>query len=228
MNFLEVLDKMYEENRIENRIPTKNKEYRYYEEIKPLDFASEIRFECLKIREKTKILVCFNSSKIYLSDLDLLNIMLEMNIDEINWFIDNFIKVYNEEGVLFRFKINNEEFQGEGLPYKDGDNIVNIYSDNKMGINDFIFILNLIIIKDYLGTEQLKEKNKEKNLLKTTLCKYISLLKFYGLNSEEIKEILREAEYPIDKRINEVFSSYEKLRNINKIFENNKIFEVEI
>lgn len=232
VNFLQFLDVEYENDKKKNNVPTENKEYRYYEEIIPINFFRAQKFQCLKINKKSKILICFNNLKVYLSDVDILKIILKMEEEQINWFIDNFIKVYNESYEEFEFIIGKEKFKGIGLPYQNTEKSIYIHTDNEINIDSFIFILNFIISKDYLATLRLQESNNDKknkkNLMKATLCKYISLLKFYYFGDKGIEEFLEGLGYPISENIDNVFSSYRKTKKISQLFNNFNVFEEKV
>jgi len=83
-----------------------------------------------------------------------------------------------------------------------------------------------------LGTLKLRRSNNEikknKDLLKTTIYKYISLLKYYYFKDENIASYLKNIEYPIDEELDNVFCSYEKTKKINRLFEAYKVFEAKI
>ncbi|HEY5587525.1 MAG TPA: hypothetical protein VIK86_01060 [Candidatus Paceibacterota bacterium] len=230
MNFLEYLDEQYTTNKKENKIPETNKRYMYYEKIISKDIDEDCqKFELLKIGNKTKILICFKSLRVYLSDLDILNIILKLPENEFNWFIDEFIKICKKQYSIFDFEISSKKFKGIGLPFKESTTKILMHSDNKVAINSFIFIINIILTKDLLGTLKLRrskdEIKKSKDLLKITIYKYIALLKYYHNENEKITCYLKEIEYPTDEKLNDVFSSYEKTREINKVFQNHKLFE---
>lgn len=224
MNFLKTIDQNNEEDRRKNKVQDNNSEYRYYEKVIPLDFHSEIDFTFLKVRKKIKILMCFGTTKIYLSDLDIIKIITEMHEEAIKWFINNLINLYKNKGVVFKFSTCGLTVEGEGLPYEEGEIKVNLFSDNEIHINDFIFVLNLILLKDELATQQQGPKNW-RDIIKITLCKYISLIKFYGLHDDTMKKVLCDLDYPVEKCLDDVYSSYSELIRINKIFENIEKFE---
>jgi|GEM_PF-1320893 len=233
MHFLEYLDKQYINYKEANGIPKMNKQYRYYEEVIPENTNdNDQKFEMLKIGDKSKILICFKSLRVYLSDLDILNIILKLPEDEINWFINEFVNICNKQYTSFEFEISNKKFRGIGLPYKESTTKIRIQCDNEVSINSIIFIVNIILTKDLLGTLKLRRSNNEikknKDLLKTTIYKYISLLKYYYFKDENIASYLKNIEYPIDEELDNVFCSYEKTKKINRLFEAYKVFEEKI
>jgi hypothetical protein len=233
MHFLEYLDKQYIDYKKVNGIPEMNRQYRYYEEVIPQNTDDDNqKFEILKIGDKTKILICFKSLKVYLSDLDIINTILKLPEDEINWFIDEFYYICNKQYTLFEFEISKKKFRGIGLPYKESTNKIRIQCDNEVSINSFIFIINIILTKDLLGTLKLRRSNNEikkaRDLLKATLYKYISLIKYYRFKDENFANYLKDIEYPIDEGLDDVFCSYEKTKKINRLFESYNIFEEKI
>lgn len=230
MHFLEYLDKQYIDYKKVNGIPEMNKQYRYYQKVIPNNIGDDKQeFEMLKIGDKSKILICFKSLRVYLSDLDIINTILKLPEDEIKWFIDGFFNVCNGKYTLFEFEFNKEKFMGKGLPYKEASNKIRIKCDTEISINSFIFIINIIITKDLLGTEKLKrssvKKKKDKDLMKSTLYKYISLLKYYHFKDKDVAGYLKGIDYPIDEELNNVFCSYEKTKKINRLFYAYNVFE---
>lgn len=218
ITFLEYLDEQYEQECRINKIQENNKEFRYYENIQPLDFTPKNSFLCLKA-EKTKILFYQSNVKVYLSDADMINEIV--NIGDVGLLIlEKITELYNGRSHTFSYRINNQDFIGKGIKYIDQELNFLLHTDNIININEFIFILNMIYEKDRLYSE-----NTGNNFLKFTLSKYILLINHYKLQEEKSREYLKEIDYPVDKDIREVFNSPKKTEQINSLFRNIEQFE---
>lgn len=185
LNFLQILDKEYEKIRSLQKVQKYNADFAIFKKIEPIGIYSKNNFLCYK-KNKTKILFCPKNCKVYLTDQDILNIILSLENNNFTNFLEKFIDLYTGVTFNFRFKIGMKIFEGIGIPYEENnDKKILLYTDNEISINEFIFIINMVLEKDRLY--DLQEK---------TLIKYISLLKFYKYKDEKAKRFLEEIEYP--------------------------------
>lgn len=206
-NFLELLDKKYESARINQKIPKENLEFAIFEKIEPMEISSENNFWCYK-QQRTKILYCPDSCKVYLTDQDIINVFLQLDDSMLNKLLKKLINLYNGKEYKFKFKIDNKEFYGIGIDYElDNDVKILLYTDNEIEINELIFIINIILEKDRLY-----------NLQEKTLIKYISLVKYYKYNDEKSKKFLKEIGYPISFKIRKKTYNSKKLKIIDEKF----------
>ena len=219
-SFLDYLDEQYDHERVVNKIQKDNEEYRYYEELTPLDFKTENTFICLKVK-KTKIIFCQSNVKVYLSDADIIKNIV--NFDDkslVNFFLDGFVKLYKGENRIFNFRIKDKKFEGRGIEYIKGDCKFLLHTDNSISLNEFIFILNMIFEKDRVYSEVIG-----KDLLKVTLSKFISLINLYSYDIFHCREFLKKTGYPVDKNLDEVFTSAKNTERINNLFRDLDLFE---
>ena len=185
LNFLQILDKEYEKTRSLQKVQKYNTDFAIFKKIEPIGIYSKNNFFCYK-KNKTKILFCTKNCKVYLTDQDILNIILSLENNNFTNFLEKFIDLYTGVTFNFRFKIDMNIFEGIGIPYEENnDKKILLYTDNEISINEFIFIINMVLEKDRLY--DLQEK---------TLIKYISLLKFYKYKDKKSKRFLEEIEYP--------------------------------
>lgn len=222
VTFLEYLDDLYAEVCKINNIQKDNEEFRIYENLIPLDFTTKNAFLCLKA-QKTKILFCQSNVKVYLSDNDIISSIVNLDGNTVNFLMNEFVELFKKPKNIFKFQINDQVFYGKGINYVDSDTNFLLHTDNVININEFIFILNMIFEKDRLFSEVAK-----KDLLKFTLCKYISLIGYYKLKQNKYSDFLHKIKYPIEKEVNEVFNSPRNIEKYNKLFERIQLFEKEI
>ena len=116
-----------------------------------------------------------------------------MDKDLIDWFIRSFIELYKGNYKNFKFKVADEEFNGIGIGYYPSPKEILLFSDTKIDINDFIFVLNFVFSKDY----QWEKDILIEDFSKRTIVKYITLLDYYANNSERSKEFLEKIGYPL-------------------------------
>ncbi len=218
--FLDFMDELYKQERAINKIQQYNDEYRHYEKIIPLDFFTENSFNCLKVK-KTKILFCPSNVKVYLSDADIIkNIINFDNISIINYFLYQFINLYKGENCDFAYRIRDHKFIGKGISYAKKNVKFLLHTDNSITINEFIFILNMIFEKDRLYSMMIG-----RDLLKITLCKYITLISLYKFNEKKSRKFLEKSGFPVEKTLDEIFISAKETERINSLFENINLFE---
>ena len=206
-NFLQLLDKKYENTRTNRKISKENEEFAIYQRIEPLDFNCQNEFYCYK-KSKTKILYCPDNCKVYLTDQDIINIFLKLNDDMVNKFLEKLVNLYNGNGYKFKFKVINIEFEGVGIDYEvENNDKILLYTDNEITINELIFVINIILEKDRLYNSQEK-----------TLIKYISLLKYYKYNDKNVEKFLKEIQFPLSFKIEKKSYNLKMLKEIDEKF----------
>ena len=203
-NFLDYLDNEYIKAVKSKGI--KHKGYIEYFPLVPGDNNITSCFECAKTIIKTRILYKFNTIRIDLTDYDIIYTICTRSQKFINMILNDLRKVYQkEEDSIFSFKIGQVTFDGRGFDYKKYNNerfLLN--SDVIIDMYSFLFIVNMILCKDYEGQKFVKKPAGETNLLDKTLIKYISLILYYGKNNEQAKLYLQGIKFPICKSIDKL------------------------
>ena len=126
-----------------------------------------------------------------------------MPSDNIAWFLNQMVNLYNGNGSSFTFTINKQSFDFVGMPYSPQEQDILLPSDTTVDINEFISIINFVFAKDIAWermpvTEKSAKKGYTKtNFSKRTLCKYISLIDHYGLHASRSTEFLNSIGYPV-------------------------------
>lgn len=232
MNFLEKIDEIHNHNVNEINTRSKNKkENVVINEVKRKKFISYItikpnntKVKCeflIQKQEKSKLLLVNREQRVYISDLGIIRTIVDMEENLYKWFLNKFINLYNDNDDIEKmdFHINNESFEGYGIEYYPQEYEINLFSDTKIDINDFIFILNFIFSKDIISSElRVKKDNRKINNFKKTLCKYISLIDYYRTKKD--KGFLKNIGYPVGE---EYLICNEGIINNDKIIDSNKI-----
>ena len=194
MSFLKRIDKLHKENRSVYGIEMSNNDFSSFINVKPVDISLTQKF-IIRKQEKAKLLLVSGKQRVYLSDNDIISTILDMEKNCIDWFLNSFIKLYNDEFEVFNFKLEDKLYKGIGISYYQSQREISLFSDTKIDINDFIFILNFIFSKD----KQWENDTSQENFGKRTLIKYITLIDYYSNQSERSKNYLEKIGYTIYK-----------------------------
>lgn len=194
MSFLKRIDELHEENRSVYGIEASNNDFSSFINVEPVDISLTPKF-IIRKQEKAKLLLVSGKQRVYLSDNDIISTILDMEKNYIDWFLNSFIKLYNDEFEVFNFKLEDKLYKGIGISYYQSQCEILLFSDTKIDINDFIFILNFIFSKD----KQWENDTSQENFSKRTIIKYITLIDYYSNQSERSKNYLKNISYPIYK-----------------------------
>lgn len=155
----------------------------------------------IRKNEKTRFLINENNVKVYLSDFDILELLIDNFSEHSNEIINEIIDFLNRKvkdptiGEKYDIKIFDEpsmsskEYYITGMKLKDDD----VYLRNKFdlqifSLNSLIVLINLILSKDILSKELLEEAP---SYLKRTAYKYIIILKLAVFGDKEVEKALR-------------------------------------
>ena len=141
MSFLKKIDELHEENKNTFRIKSSNNDFSSFFCVEPVGTSLTKKFLVRK-QKKSKLLIVSGEQRVYLADYDIVSTILSMNKTYLNWFLDEFVKLYNGDYKPFKFRVINEEFEGVGINYFPKPHKILLFSDTEIDINDFIFILN--------------------------------------------------------------------------------------
>ncbi len=194
MSFLKRIDKLHKENRSVYGIEMSNNDFSSFINVEPVDISLTQKF-IIRKQEKAKLLLVSGKQRVYLSDNDIISTILDMEKNCIDWFLNSFIKLYNDEFEVFNFKLEDKLYKGIGISYYQSQREISLFSDTKIDINDFIFILNFIFSKD----KQWENDTSQENFSKRTIIKYITLIDYYSNQSERSRNYLEKIGYPIYK-----------------------------
>ena len=203
MEFLELLDQLHKSIKDEHAVSSKDRNFRSYHAINFSGNSSAGRFIIQKNLIKAKLLIVDGKQNVYLSDDQIVQTILEMSTSNINWFLTQMINLYNGSGAKFAFSINEQHFNFIGIPYFPSNETILLPSDTYVTINEFIAIINFIFAKDFaweripLTASAAKKGYDKTDFSKRTLCKYISLIDYYGLRTSRSIDFLEKIGYPL-------------------------------
>lgn len=204
MNFIRDLDVLFENEKreVRNRFGDNSIDNDYFCIDRNLEVSHGDKNYVFLIRknEKTKFLVNENNVRVYLSDFDILALLIDNIsiigfeiIEEIIVFLNDKVKK-TSSGERYIIKISDdlltEEYYITGMKLKDDD----VYLHNKFDLQNFslnslIVLINLILSKDILSKELAEEAP---SYLKRTAYKYIIILKLAVFKDKKIETALRD------------------------------------
>lgn len=203
MNFIKNLDFLLnqEKEKVKTRFGDNSIDNDYFSIDRNLEVSHGDKVYMFLIRknEKTRFLVNENNVRVYLSDFDILELLIDnvQNygieiIEEIIIFLNDKVKTPSS-GERYKIKISDEfsteEHYITGMKLKDDD----VYLSNKFDLQNFslnslIVLINLILSKDILSKELAEEAP---SYLKRTAYKYIIILKLAVFEDKKVEEALR-------------------------------------
>lgn len=193
MSFLKKIDTIHNDSQSDFCAEELSETFSSFISIEPVGITLTKQF-VVKKQDKSKLLIVSGKQRVHLSDHQILSTILQLDKCLIEWFIKAFIDLYNKKFKPFKFKIEDEEFQVIGIDYYPEPKEILLFSDTRIDINDFIFVLNFIFSKDY----QWEIDKPQKDYSKRTIIKYITLLDYYHKKSERSKEFLEKIGYPTE------------------------------
>ena len=136
MSFLKRIDKLHKENRSVYGIEMSNNDFSSFINVEPVDISLTQKF-IIRKQEKAKLLLVSGKQRVYLSDNDIISTILDMEKNCIDWFLNSFIKLYNDEFEVFNFKLEDKLYKGIGISYYQSQREISLFSDTKIDINPF-------------------------------------------------------------------------------------------
>lgn len=215
MSFLNKIDAIHNDSRSEFSAEELSETFSSFMSVEPVGITLTKQF-VIKKQDKSKLLIVSGKQRVHLSDYQILSTILQLDQCLIEWFIKAFIDLYNKKFKPFKFKIEDEEFQVIGIDYYQEPKEILLFSDTRIDINDFIFVLNFIFSKDY----QWEIDKPQKDYSKRTIIKYITLLDYYSNKSERSKDFLEKIEYPLES------TEFIDVPNTKSMFSKIKLFDI--
>lgn len=197
MSFLKKIDELHEKSLCAYGIEKTNNDFSSFINVEPVGISLNNKF-IIKKQEKAKLLLVSGKQFVYLPDKQIISTILQMKHMKkfyIDWFLNAFIKFYNDASKTFKFKVEDELFEGIGIDYYPSSLEILLFSDTKIDINDFIFVINFIFSKD----KQWEIDASLEDFSKRTIVKYITLIDYYANGSKRSIDFLSEIGFPIDK-----------------------------
>ena len=194
MSFLTKIDELHDESKIIYGLKATNSDFSSFIDVEPIDISLTKKF-IIRKQNKSRLLIVSGKQRVYLSDYRIISTILHMDKLYINWFLNELIDLYNDKYKSFKFSIENEEFYGLGMSYYPNPYNLLLFSDTKIDINDFIFVVNFVLFKD----KQWETDSSQKNFSKKTIVKYIILIDYFANNTERSRSFLSKIGYHIEE-----------------------------
>lgn len=219
MSFLKYVDRLHKEAQKRNNendiiVP---KDYILYI---PIQLNNNDNYSCKFIvckSKKTKMYIVAGLQRIYMDDNQIIDTILNMEDDDVKWFINQFINLYEGKGKKIIFRIRDTDFCGTGIDNYPEKKEITLFSDAVITFNDFIFLLNFVFSKDVWSY-----KDNRSNTSKNTLIKYIILLSYKKFHNPKSKAVINEVGYvPDSQNIIDYKNNKKSLEKAIEIFDIN-------
>lgn len=193
MSFLKEIDKIHSKNMEEYGISDSNTRFSSFIPVEPVGISLITKF-VIKKAQKSKLLILSGNQRVYLSDYDIVSTIINMDKSYVNWFLSEFVKLYNGVYESYEFIINDDKIKGKGMNYYSKPYRFTLFSDTEIDINDFIFVLNFVFFKD----KQWGQDSAQEDFRKLTLMKYIVLIDHYINKTKYSETFLSTIGYPVN------------------------------
>lgn len=205
MEFLKQLDSLHSKCMRENHVDSRNRDFRSYHKITFKSESVPDRFLIQKNRIKTKLLLVDGAQRVYLSDSQIIETILSLGYEDIQWFVNQLALLYQGVGHNFQFSIDGKTYLFPGMKHYAEKKEILLPSDTRVNIDDFCILVNFVYAKDLawertpISARSEKKGYDKTNFSKRTLSKYISLLDHYGLDTNRSDAFLNAIGYPLPK-----------------------------
>lgn len=218
MYFLETIDLIHVLERNKYNIPKQRKDFSSYIPLEITDGCKTCRFTIMK-GDKAKLQIVSGKQRVYLSDIQIIETILKMPTDDLQWFLRQFVLLYQEHGTQMWFTIKQTPFEGMGIAAYPVEKHLLLLSDTIIDYSCFCFFLSYIFFKD----KCYEEMSKKELFSKQTLCKFISTIDYYANHSKRSEAFLNAIGYPINDDVREAEA---EISRILKKTENIKKFDI--
>lgn len=220
-NFIKDIDTFYNEELLRNKIPKDNKKFTVFLSLNFKYGKNNNKNFIVRKNDFTKYLFVKNDVRVYFSDADILNMLLQIDdrniMDDLLLGLKNLFNGKGEEYIIF---VNDVEYKGLGIPYIGCTQIFSNPQDIEIEFDDLFVLINLILAKDIASTPLWNIQ-----FVKRTIGKYLILLKWYYYKDKAAGEYLHRKGYFEKNTIYENFNTNEKREANNLIFNDIKEFE---
>lgn len=193
MLFLQEIDKIYEDTRRKYDIPARNVDFSAFIPIRITIEGRDFSF-LIRKGKKAKLLILSGKQQVYLSDVQIMNTILSMEPTDVEWFLGQFVDLYQGRGTEISLHFNRKKYTYTGIHAYPNEKKLMLFSDTSIDISCFCCLLNFIFSKDTCW----EDISKTPGFGKKTLCKYISVIDFHYRGSTYSREFLANIHYPIE------------------------------
>lgn len=203
-NFIEDLDELYKMSRTEHKIAAQNKNFYLFVPVKVSLYEDENTNYLIRKGEFTKFLYIRNNCRVYFSDADILEMLLQIEDKRtIDLLIKYLAKVYRGEAEKFYIFVGEKQYEVMGIPEIRDAQILMNPKDIDIAFEELLVLINLILAKDIAAVPLWADTKP--NFFKHTCAKYISLLKFYYYGDINAEQYLESIGYDTNE---DIYSNY--------------------
>lgn len=217
-NFIEDLDKWYENERQTNGIKDSCNI--------PLTvelYGNVSRNYMIRKKKFTKFLFTKDDCRVYFSDTDILMMLLQVHkTDTMDLLMDYLVKAYWNNVEKYYIHIGNEKYEVDGIPQIEDNQILTNSQDIDITFNELYVLVNLILAKDR-ASNPLWPYGPD--FFRHTISKYISLIKYYHYKDTKAKTYLENMGYDVKVDIYSNYDTAAKRSEKRKFFSDFKTFE---
>lgn len=222
-NYIVDLDKLYQDELKKNADKKISKDFSIYVPLIVKIYGTQNGNFLIKKNEFTKYLYIKNGCRVYFSDADIIDMILQVKREQtLQNLIISLADAYHGNFDTYRIVLGQNEYEVKGIPQIKENQILVNHQDIDISFEDLFILVNLIISKDYAASPLWEGKP---SFLKQTLVKYISLLKLYYESDVAAREYLVGMGYDVDKRIHENYADQEMRDEKNNYFCDFNVFE---
>ena len=223
-NFIHDLDRFYADERNANGIEKGNKNFLCFGPLTVRLYGKENGNFLIRKEEFTKFLYVKNNCRVYFSDADILMMLMQIKAqDTVDALVEHLKKAYWGEMEPFGISVAENEYEVLGIPEIKEEQALTNLQDITLSFGDLLALINLVFAKDAASNMLWKDKP---DFLKHTVCKYITLLRFYYYRDEKARKFLKDIEYDINTSIYNNYNTPIKRDKNKNIFANFDAFEM--
>ena len=223
-NFIKDLDELYKMARKVHKIREKNKSFLLFVSMKVNLYGDENTSFLIRKGEFTKFLYIRNNCRVYFSDADILEMLLQIKEKRtIDLLIEYLAMVYQGAADRFHIFVGEKRYEVMGIPQIRDTQVLTNPKDIDIVFEELLVLINLILAKD-IAAVPLWEDSKP-NFFKHTCAKYISLLKFYYYGNINAERYLKSIGYDTNEDIYSNYGSETDRDEKHNLFYDFKLFE---
>lgn len=173
-------------------------QYHYYLSLETEDYDSTNKVILMKQNFASFLIVHESGIRFYLDDYDIVDMLINMKTEKnklYSEFCSKFFSFLNGDRFLFKFSMDNIDFEYEGIEYFDSLETLTCKADVEININDFVYLINLILAKELMS--------REANALENIICKYFTLTEYYSEACPSARKTLKEMGVTVGKSFSE-------------------------
>ena len=139
MPFLQKIDELYGKIRQEYSPTSVGDDFNVFFPIEISDGKNKSSFSIRK-GKKAKLLVISGKQRVYLSDYQIINTILSMDREDVQWYLKQFVLLYTGKGHQIVFSLDATDYTYLGIPAFPTDKSLLLFSDINIYSSRFYFL----------------------------------------------------------------------------------------